>query len=72
MGNEHNKIPEQSKIKQKEAAPLNDALNIKKYLKIGKKDFGLEEMTNYAIHREISNILLCFIYDIIYDNLFKF
>lgn len=36
MGNDHNKIPpEQSKIKQKIAAPLNDALNIKKYLKIG-------------------------------------
>lgn len=36
MGNEHNKIPaEQSKIKQKEAAPMNDALNIKKYIKIG-------------------------------------
>lgn len=36
MGNEHNKIPvEVSKIKQKDAAPVNDALNIKKYIKIG-------------------------------------
>lgn len=37
MGNEHNKLPtDQSKIKQKEATPpMNDALNIKKYIKIG-------------------------------------
>ena len=54
MGKEHNKIPaEQSKIKQKEAAPMNDALNIKKYIKIGvigRGGFGkVTEMTNIGM-----------------------
>lgn len=36
MGNEHNKVPgDMSKSKQKEAAALPDAMNIKKYTKIG-------------------------------------